>query len=140
MTRYEKFEQGLIDGKEMEFICDLTKRIILKFIPIPSIDGDITKEDDELIENVVIVFEAYQYSMLRSILDSQTTRLILMRSDYDVYGLASPEMTIYEVKSDHTLLYDSLARMANQLLSPRSKQYIFLSLEDLVELWKRNEI
>lgn len=93
-----------------------------------------------MIENVVIVFEAYQYSMLRSILDSQTTRLILMRGDYDVYGLASPEMTIYEVKSDHTLLYDSLARMANQLLSPRSKQYIFLSLEDLVELWKRNEI
>lgn len=41
MTRYEKFEQGLIDGKEMEFICDLTKRIILKFIPISSIDGDV---------------------------------------------------------------------------------------------------
>ena len=93
-----------------------------------------------MIENVVIVFEAYQYSMLRSILDSQTTRLILMRGDYDVYGLASPEMTIYEIKSDHTLLYDGLARMANQLLSPRSKQYIFLSLEDLVELWKKNEI
>lgn len=93
-----------------------------------------------MIENVVIVFEAYQYSMLKSILDSQTTRLILMRNDYDVYGLASPEMTIYEVKSDHTLLYDTLARKANELLSPRSKQYIFLSLEDLVELWKRNEI
>lgn len=41
MTRYEKFRQGLIDGKTMEFICDLTKTVILKFIPIPSIDGDV---------------------------------------------------------------------------------------------------
>ena len=40
MTKYQKFEEALINGKNIEFLSS-NNETILKFIPIPSIDGDI---------------------------------------------------------------------------------------------------